>query len=1086
MTVTWFAVTAMAVPCLLCCSDSAGGAAQTRQTSGRNGPLNIVAFGEITRWDADGKDYGVMWEDPRELHRVVVRFAEPPPRTDTLHLEYWQSSWPQREIPRDTPSGSGQSGWFDVGDWFRGEWKTADAELAVEGDAYVFTFRPVNEKEFPDLKAMRATYRTTFKLRLVGEAALPKVASLEAYTDSVWKPLEVEVVWGGTATARQVWDGHLEAFNGQVEEARPISGTSQVSVDAQGAWKSAVTGVCDGVRVGIRYAEPLHYNSFDTTVVTVRAAQETFSFAPADLVKWGHIVIPDFGVLVRLAGNDIAFEATARACRESKEKDLYTRVFDKPEQTFPNAWADVPAKGRHYIPLSFEGSRQHFGLDEAGNAYGIKNWIGRLRGKDTERCLWSDERISYRFGLPSGAQVDRQTVDGCLPMVAGVWEHEGVRYTETAFAVPLAGVPQKGERILADDPLVLMVRIEMELLPGVADAVAHLRLETLDGAHTETLSVEGERVCATGKGPGRLRMLVSDAERMKAEAGAVPYEARLTAKASRETLDVAIPYITLTEPWNTDEWKHLGTLRFDAAFAAVREYWRKRIAEGAQIHTPEPMINEFYQAHVPHLLINTEREVDGSLRYMAKVGTFYYGVFANEASMMITDMDRRGYHARAAESIETWFHYQGSRPLPGDYATSDGVFYGAGGYEDATGYNQHHGWVLWCIGEHYWYTRDAAWIDHAAPYIVKACDWVTRERRKTIELAERSPLRAIERGLLPPGSLEDIGDWRCWMSNNVYAWWGMRNAAAALVAAGHPEGARLEAEAAAYKPDLTAAFGEAMRRSPVVRLRDGSWVPHMPSEVHRRGRCFGWITETLEGSIHFVRCGVLEPWARESTWIIKDFEDNRYISEQYGYDIQGDDLERHWFSRGGISQQANLLCNPIPYLFRDEISHYVRAYFNAFAVSYFPDVRMMTEHALPNIGDFRGDHYKTSDEANSTYWLRLMFIDERGDDLHLGAAIPRYWLANGQRIGIENAATYFGPMSVKIASQVSDGTITMTVDPPRRNPPKRMFARFRHPEGARMTRCEVNGAPCPSFDVAKEWVELTPSPDVIEIVAHYR
>ena len=59
---------------------------------------------------------------------------------------------------------------------------------------------------------------------------------------------------------------------------------------------------------------------------------------------------------------------------------------------------------------------------------------------------------------------------------------------------------------------------------------------------------------------------------------------------------------------------------------------------------------------------------------------------------------------------------------------------------------------------------------------------------------------------------------------------------------------------------------------------------------------------------------------------------------------------------------------------------------------------MMCEHPLPDLGDWRGDHYKSSDEANSTYWLRLMFVeDDRGDDvLRLGQALPRAWLADGK------------------------------------------------------------------------------------------
>ena len=210
------------------------------------------------------------------------------------------------------------------------------------------------------------------------------------------------------------------------------------------------------------------------------------------------------------------------------------------------------------------------------------------------------------------------------------------------------------------------------------------------------------------------------------------------------------------------------------------------------------------------------------------------------------------------------------------------------------------------------------------------------------------------------------------------------------------------------------------------------------------------------------------------------------LPEQYGFNLKGEEFDRYWFSRGAVSIQPNLLCNPIPYLLRDEPQHFLRAYFNAFSASYWTDTRMMTEHALPNIGDHRGDHYKSSDEANSTYWLRLMFVEERGDELWLGAAIPRYWLTDGNKIGIENAATYFGPMSVKFESKVSKGKIEMTLDPPRRNPPRKIYIRFRHPDGKKITRCELNGKTYSQFNPEKEWIVFDKCPQkTTRITAYY-
>ena len=600
-----------------------------------------------------------------------------------------------------------------------------------------------------------------------------------ACTDSVWRPLEFAVEWGGTArNAAQGWDGRLEIFNGIIERVEPVTAGSSVQIEGDFAWSSTVREATDGVGASILYAQPQGHNSFDETIVTVRAACETFSFAANDLVRYGHIFLPDFGVLVRRVGSDVTYDSALVRWRQNREKNIYTRVTTVPEQTLPGAWRDVPAKQPHYIPLGFDGGRQYFGLEPDGSIFCRYGWLARIPGKDTKRCLYDGNRIRYGFGLSDAQLVERSLMEGCLPMMV----------------------------------------------------------------------------------------------------------------------------------------------------------------------TPEPMINDFYRAHLSHLLLNTDREVGAKNRRVARVGTFSYGAFSNESCMMVSDLDRRGYHQQAEEALETWLHHQGTVGLPGDFSTKDGQFYGAGGYEDG-GYNQHHGFVLWCLGEHYWYTRDAEWLKRVAPKIVKACDWIINERKRTVVAAEKSRIRAIERGLLPAGCLEDIKDWRFWLSTNVYSWWGMQNAAAALADVGLPDGKCILKASAAYREDILRAFTEAMQRSPVVRLRDGSWIPHIPPEVHRRGRTFGWITETLEGAIHMIRTGLIEPDGRMATWIIKDFEDNLYISEQYGYNITGDEFERYWFSRGGISMQANLLCNPIPYLLRDEPRHFLRAYFNAFAVSYWPDTRMMTEPA---------------------------------------------------------------------------------------------------------------------------------------------
>ena len=1043
-------------------------------------PVDVAPWGERASWE-DGKAVGIWWEDPRDLHRVVVTFAETPSDPAKAKLQWWQSRWPERRIPRDHPSGAGESGWGQLGDLYQGRWQEADAALQADGRTWTYTFRPVNEKEFPTLRDFPAPYRTTMRLRLLFEGPAPKVDRFETYTDSVWRSVEAGVEWGGTAKSEERWDGSVEAFNGYTGPISPLVpgvGASTVTPTGPSAWQSTVQDIPDGVKLLVWFMESPNANTFDSTVITVRTARHSFSFNPAVVAKGGTVLCPADGVVVcpaneavlaqrkrradGLAGWSAFREATERV-KTNATRTLYARIFDEPEQSLARALAEQPPRpGRIYLPLGTEGGRQRFGVNADGSVFCVNDRIDHPPGKDTPRRRWGGRRLTYRFGFP--AKPDKRWIeDDSLPIIHTQWEREGIRYTQTAFATRLDPGSLGFPDLHADDTTVLMLRIAVENAAG-HDAPAAITLSLVADDRPLELRDRGGLLYAKTGSDDLLRgayEIRADADR-SIENGQMVWSGELPAGESAD-LVLAIPFITLDQP---DEIERLRGLDFNREFERVKEFWRRRADAGAQIRTPIAELTHFYRATVSHLLINCGREV-GADRLAARVGSFGYGVYGNESCMMITDLDRRGFHAEAERCLETFLHYQGTVQLPGDYASQEGTFNGANGWESG-GYNQHHGWILWAMGEHYWYSGDRAWLERNAARLLKACRWIIGERARTKDL---EGLRRIERGLLPPGSLEDITDWRVWMSNNVFSWWGLDAIARALADVGHPEAASLRAEAEAYRRDILAAFNEAAIRAPLVPLRDGSWIPQIPSEVHRRGRTFGWITTTLEGPIYFLRTGLVAPQETMALNIMRDFEDNLYLSERYGYSWEQHGA--HWFSRGGFSMQPNLLCSPHPYLMRDEIQHYLRAYFNAFASCYYPDTQMMCEHPLPDLGSFRGDHYKSSDESNSNYWLRMMFIDdERGDDLRLGMALPRAWLADGGMPTIERAATHFGPMSLRFASQAASGQITAVLDPPTRRAPKNILLRFRHPDSQPMRRVTVNGKAWDRFDGKKEWVEL--------------
>jgi len=1057
-------------------------------------PVDVAPWGERVQ-GPEGREVELWWEDCRDVTRVEVELDKELPADVPAKLQWWQSRWPGTRIPRDRPAGAGESGWLHVGDHYQGRWRDADADVQREGRIWIYRMRPLNRLEYPG--DFGPAYRTTYRIRLVFADKAPAVKRLRAYTESVWKSAPIWIEWGGTAEMPQVWDGHLEAFNGYARDLRKARSDFPVEIGEGQSWKSRVHRGTDAIAFRVWYAHNPALHHYDRTVVTVRARQHSFSFDAAQAAEGSEVVVPAYGVAVasspipaRAAASEVSvgrvepeplfFRGPRHAEWDRYRREhptIYQRVLAEPEQTWQRARADMPPKRQFYIPLGCEGGRQRFGVNPDGSVFCVNDRIDRPAGKDSARRTWEGNRLEYGFGLPETPD-ERWIQDGCLPIVHARWERGGVRVTQTALATRLdkggLGYPD----MKADDTVVLMVRLVVENRAGEAAAFDQSLSIEADGRPLELAMREG-MAAARIRGPERPRCMVQWTPGADAavEKGRLRWRPALPAQGRAEMV-VKIPFITLDQP---AEIQRLRELDFADELSRVRDFWRERADAGCQIRVPAPEVADFYRAHVSHLLINCGREV-GADRLMARVGGFSYGVYGNESCMMITDLDRRGLHAEAERCLETFLHYQGTSALPGDYLTHEGVFNGAGGWE-AGGYNQHHGWILWAMAEHYWMTGDAGWLGRNADRLTAACEWIIGERRRSLALDPRG-LRGIERGLLPPGSLEDIQDWRCWLSNNLFSWWGLDAIAQAFRHAGSAAGPRLQSEADAFRADMLAAFREAMVRSPVVRLQDGSWIPMIPSEVHRRGRTYGWITVTLEGPIYLIRTGAIEPHDPLARFILEDYEDNLYLSDEYGYSPAY--LQDHWFSRGGFSMQPSLLCSPHPYLMRDEIEHFLRSYFNSLAVGFYPHTRMLTEHPLPDLGDWRGDHYKSSDEANSTYWLRLMFVDERGEDLYLGMAMPREWLRDGRSPAIERAATRFGPMSLQFVSEAAQGRIAAVLDPPVRRAPQRIFLRIRHPEKKSIRRVEVNGRPWPSFDAGgREWIELADLRERARIVAFY-
>jgi hypothetical protein len=1038
--------------------------------------VDVTPFAARHEWRTP-QDLEIWWEDPRDLHRLEILFAPgTAPRPESLGVDYWQGVWPQVRVPKGARIGSGHGGWLAIDDWTNGTWQRSDSRIVPRGDHWSIGFEPINRHEFPDEKDFPATYRRTLKLRLHFDDPGAVIEKIRALTESEWREAAFCVEWTSPSAVGRNRDGCVEVFNGELVALEPLTENLEV-LDAAG-WRSLLEGAPAGrIRLTVRYAYNEDINSYDRTIVTIRLGDHGFSFLADDVLKGKPVYVRDLGVLVSLADAGVELGTWEAGWQAGHEQTLYQRIFEQPEQTWERAWTDMPSKRCFYYTLGCEGGRQKFGVEPSGEIFVRENFIRRVPGKDTPRVGWEGVELRYRFGFPAVEPGTRSILDGYLPVIRTSWLDGDLCYRQEAYATWLWS-DMLTERAAGDEPVVAMVRISVTNL-GLKPKAAALHLEAVvDHAARDHLVERQGLIYASSATRERLRYLfdINGAGGFHPQEQDLAYEVNVAAGRTHTVL-VKIPFLNLTEP---EEIARLRALDYEQERARVVTFWRQRTAFGTQIETPNETLNDFYRSHLMHMLVINDRE-PGSDRNVARCGGFHYGSFPDEGCMVIGDLDRRGYTREAERCLDLYVDYQGTAPLPGNYQSAEGVFYGSGGYEVA-GYNRNQGWVLWCLAEHYRYTRDRAWLARVAPALVKGCDWITRERRATMVVDERGR-RPIDYGFLPTGSLEDVTDYWTWLSTNAYAYLGLRSAADVLTEIDHPEASRLVQDAADFRNDLRAGFFEASVRSPVVPLRDGTWVPHFPPRLQRRGRDLGWLREVLEGAAHLVYCGIISPDEPAARWIIEDYEDNLFLSDQYGYTAT--DFERQWFSWGGFSMQPNLLIFPHLYLLRDEPKHYLRSFFNPFAAAFYPDTVMLTEHPVPTLADWLGDHFKSSDEALSTYWLRLMFLAEHGEDLFVGQAIPRQWFEDGKRMRVQRALTHFGETSLDIFSQVATGMIVVKLDPPVRNPPRRIRLRVRHPDHKPLQSVWVNGLPHHTFDVENESIDLMNLVESVEIRVRY-
>lgn len=1011
---------------------------------------------------------GLEFDEPRDLAEVGIVFRHAIAQRHLIQVQYFQQHWPHDK----------QGGWAPLDDPFHGRWVTAKARWWAGDREVCFAFLPYNQEQ-PGPGAPDYTYRRTYRLRfLLGDRELPPVRYFHAYGPRPYADGQFDLEFDPGSAVHLPLDLHV--VNGFFLEGKNREPSMEMPLDNAPA---AMT---------VRYAQ----GDMDTptrTIVTLRnvnSRDRGVSFLPAEAARYGSIRVPALGVTITHHGSTPE-PGTPKLPPTSPPADqpgasIYDRVAHEPEQTWERARREIPeldAREHHrYIPLGPPEARQEIAV----------LFDGSLRWDSSALKMPADDgkpgtgrmTIRLRTGHPpvdqgAAGTVKQQRLDGYLPVVISKWETNGVAYEETCVATYLHGEPPAPR---GDETVVLLTRLKVTN-PATEARHAEVQLARQGNEKAaawppaaaspkENLLLEQGLVLVTGgtrdsaadkllfvKGDG-WKVLDSPDDREDV----VTWSAELPTGQSR-TVEWFVPFWLAKASEDA-----LAALDFDQALAFETDRWRKIVAQAAVFETPEPLLNDFYKSSLVNLLITADRDPFKGM-WILPAGTLGYNTCLNESCIQAQALELRGLHAESRRCLEAMLLGQSSRGLHGRFTDARGVLHGlptdTGDYQTFN-YNLDHGFALWAINQHYRYTRDRAWLERVAPAMIEACDFVTRQCNTPPEantLAREDRYWGV--GLLPPGHLEDPPEWLWWFAVNAWAWRGMAATAESLQEVGHPQAGRIARDAAVFGETLRGSCRESMIRAPVVRLRDGTYVPFQPTRSRLRGRDLGWIRDALYGPIQLIECGVWPAGSPEAEWILRDAEDNVFIGADRGYELA--DFEQQWFSWGGMTLQPNLLPVPPAYLARDMRKHALRGFYNTLAASVYADAGCFAEW-VKYPGTAGGPLFKPPDESAFIAWMRQLLIAERGNDLDLLAGAPTEWLTGRGTIAFRRAATWFGPMDMATHSDPSTRELVIDLTGPQRNPPQRV--RVHAGALGRIVAVTLDGKPVTTFDAKTGVIEL--------------
>jgi hypothetical protein len=1043
--------------------------------------VDIARFARVVTWDpnrADGARANRIEEFRAEDLFLESNVARQPEGTYRVPVStnklgciglQWLNRRALKELALEFPSGVRipstnavqVQGWFGESAW-QGNWKPIEGEMNAVGNRMVFRLSP------------KAGVVQTQKVRWIFPTSeQTAVRSLSAFTRSHWQTVklvvEAEEPARGARGELFVCNGEF-LTNGSSRHQEALTGTANCEHPDPTILKLDLKRP---IHLTVRSSRPSTFKS-DPTVLQFRLPTGSFGVAVEDVLSNECVYLPDYGVFVTRDPAPITLLDYKR--KIAGRQTILQQVRELPDQTFEQAMArthhDAQREGPVMLSLACDNTK--FVVERDGTL--------RFQATTNQTGDWfaTAGEIHPRFGDGQPGALTRCLDGGWLPIPIITAENKGIRYCQRTFVAPCDEAGSNPARLNRRPICVTEFVITNTLAQRAEAALALSFLVDSQQKKTANLAPCAGGYCATGEaGPFALA----------ATETATPL--RVLVKGSELTLSGTLPphasaaFAILLPAQRTE----LSALPNPAGLRADTEsYWNAVLAPAMQVETPDPLLNNVIRSSQVRCLIAARNEAEGA-RVAPWIAAMSYGPLESEANSVIRGMDFMGHGEFAQRGLDFFIH----RYNTNGFLTTGYTTFGTA-------------WHLWTLGEHYQLYRDTNWLRGVAPDIGRVVEWIVRQTEKTKRTAAGDS-RPPEYGLMPPGVLADWNSFAYHYAMNAYCYAALREAGAALSdlspsrdsrrkpaliesPAAHTSRLALE-HAADLRTNILRAYRWTQAQAPALPLRNGTWIPHYPSQVHSPGKLAdffpgqdagrSWCYDVEIGAHQLVPTGVFDPRDREVERMLDHMEDAQFLADGW-FDYPATMNERDWFNLGGFSKvQPYYTRNCEVYALRDDVKPFVRSYFNTIAAMLNPEVLTLWEHFHHS-----GAWDKTHETGYFLHQTRTMLVTERGDQLWLAPFITSNWLRDGQTLSVSNAPTRFGPVSYEIQSHMTEGVIRATIHPPARRTPNGIVLRLRTPEGSPIRSVRVNGRPHSDFDKTSGLVRLTPARAVLRLEVFFR